>query len=222
MIDRILRPQRKHARAYVDDIVIFSRTLQEHEQHLQEVFQVLSDKNICLAPEKSFIGYPSVQLLGQRVNALGLATTDDKLRAITSLEFPRTLRQLETYLGLTGYLRQYIPHYAAIVKPLQLRKTLLNRGIRGTKANARKSASSRTSLSEPTPTELNSFHQLQSMFSRPSVLAHFDPKRQLYIDLDASKEFGFGAHVYHTKTATKTLKRQSRKAWNLYSFLADY
>lgn len=220
MIDRILRKQRLYDRAYVNDIVIFSNTFKEHLEHLRHVFNKLNQMGICLSPEKSYLAYPSVQLLGQRVNALGLATTDDKLKAITSLEFPRTLRQLETYLGLTGYLRQYIPHYAAIVKPLQLRKTLLNRGIRGTKSNARKRAPNRTNLTEPTPTELNAFHQLQTMFSRPSVLAHYDPKRQLYIDLDASKEFGFGAHIYHTKGTLAENKAPKQKQMKPILFLS--
>ena len=61
--------------------------------------------NIRLSPRKSFLGYPSVHLLGQKVDALGLATAADKLAAITNLSFPKSLSQLEKYLGLTGYLR---------------------------------------------------------------------------------------------------------------------
>ena len=46
-----------------------------------------------------------VTLLGQRVDLLGIITIEEKLRAVLSLDFPRTLKQLETYLGLVGYLR---------------------------------------------------------------------------------------------------------------------
>ena len=198
MIDRILRPFRRFCRAYVDDIVIFSSSLEEHVKHLNLVFGALARMNIHLAPKKSFLGYPSVQLLGQKVDALGLATAEDKLAAITSLAFPKTLSQLEKYLGLTGYLRQYIPHYAAIAKPLQLRKTYLTRSV-GVGGNARKKAAAHTHLTMPTPKELNAFHQLQKLFSSPTILHHHDEKRVLYIDLDASKEFGFGAHIYHSK-----------------------
>lgn len=151
-----------------------------------------------------FLGYPSVQLLGQRVDAFGLATAEAKLATIQNLDFPTTLTKLEHYLGLTGYLRQYIPHYAAIVKPLQRRKTLLNRTIT-VQGTARKRAAGRTGIAEPTPKELNAFHHLQRLFARPTLLAHFNLKRQLYINIDASKEFGFGAHVYHTKTDTESI-----------------
>lgn len=118
MIDRILRPYRHFCRAYVDDIVIFSSTLKDHLEHLRLVFSALSKMNIHLSPRKSFLGYPSVQLLGQKVDALGLATAEEKLIVIVNLSFPRTLAQLEKYLGLTGYLRQYIRHYVAIAKSL--------------------------------------------------------------------------------------------------------
>ena len=48
-----------------------------------------------------------------------------------------------------------------------------------------------------TPRELDAFQHLQSLFSRPSILTHFDPQRRFYIDMDASKEHGFGAYAYH-------------------------
>ncbi len=214
MIDRILRPFRHFCRAYVDDIVIFSSTLKEHLEHLRLVFSALSKMNIHLSPRKSFLGYPSVQLLGQKVDALGLATAEEKLAAISNLSFPRTLTQLEKYLGLTGYLRQYIAHYAAISKPLQLRKTFLNKSRQGMQGNARKRMASSTYLTVPTPKELNAFHQLQKSFASPTILHHFDEKLQLYVDLDASKEFGFGAHVYHSDsevTATESPKQKSQK-----------
>lgn len=101
-IDRVLRAQRKFARVYIDDIVIFSRTLQEHLLHLREVFDVLKTNNIFIKPGKAFIEYPSIRLLSQKVDSLGLVISEDKLAAIAKLKFPTSLRQLETYLGFTG------------------------------------------------------------------------------------------------------------------------
>ena len=57
----------------------------------------------------------------------------------------------------------------------------------------------RTSIEEPTFSELDSFHQLQGLFSRLIILIHYDLKHQLYVDIDASKEFGFKVHIYHMK-----------------------
>ena len=56
-IDRILRGHRGYARAYIDDIVIFSKTHEEHLKHLRAVFTELTDFNVCLSPKKSFLGY---------------------------------------------------------------------------------------------------------------------------------------------------------------------
>ena len=199
-IDRLLREYRHFARAYVDDIVVFSRTKAEHEAHLRKVFSVLGKNNISIKPTKAFLGYPSVSLLDQKVDSLGLATSEEKLKAIAKLRFPRTLRQLETYLGLTGWLRDYIAHYAGISKPLQDRKTeLLRNGP--TAGSARRAYSSKTRVQHPTAEELASFDALQAVLAKPSYLVHPDPKRQLFIDLDASKEFGFGAMLYYVKEA---------------------
>ena len=65
---------------------------------------------IILLPKKSFLAYPSVHLLEQRVDALGMATPEAKLAAITQLAFPSLLKDFKAYLGLTRYLKQYIPY----------------------------------------------------------------------------------------------------------------
>lgn len=197
-IDRLLRPCRAFARAYVDDIVILTKTLDEHLRHLSLIFSLFVKKGISIRPGKAFLGYPTVQLLGQKVNSLGLATAEEKLKAIACLTFPCTLRELETYVGLMDWLCQFVPHYAAVTKPLQERKTTLLKSAPKA-GNPRKSYATRTSLMEPNPTEIASFETLQSLLSKPTYLVHFDSAKQLYIDLDASKCFGFGAMVYHTK-----------------------
>src|SRR5205814_1265745 len=108
-------------------IVIFSRTLDDHLSHLYQLFSLLSQYNIVINPKKAYIGFPTIRLLGQKVSSLGLSTTQDKIEAIAKLDFPKNLKDLETYLGLTGWLRQYVPYYAYIAEPLQQRKTLLSR-----------------------------------------------------------------------------------------------
>ena len=155
--------------------------------HLRAVFDQLLIFNVCLSPKKSFLAYPSVQLLGQRVDALGLATDTDKLQAIAKLAFPRTLRHLDHYLGLTGYIRQYIPFYSGVAEPLQDRKKKLYTILRERQVsgNARKREAARTSVMEPTQEELNSFRMLQKLFTRPENLIHLDVTRILFIDLDA-------------------------------------
>lgn len=200
-IDHLLREYRQYAKAYVDDIVIFSKTLDEHLFHLRQIFGMLVANNISIKPEKAFVGYPTVYLLGQKVDSLGLATAEDKLKAIAGLRYPRNLQLLETYLGLTGWLRGSVPMYACIAKPLQELKTALLRGgpVAG---SARRKFSASTRLDSPTERETASFNTLQAMLVKPSYLVHADPSKRMSIDLDASKEFGIGAILYHVKEST--------------------
>lgn len=96
-IDAILRVYREFARAYVDDIVVFSHTLEEHIAHLHAVFQLLDSYGISLSLKKSFLGYPTVALLGQKVDAFGLTTAADKLETISKLDFPYSCRPGMSY-----------------------------------------------------------------------------------------------------------------------------
>lgn len=100
-MDRILRIY-KFARAYIDDVVVSSTTLEEHIVHLRTIFKLFAKFGILINPKKAFIGYPSVKLLGQKVDSFGLTTDEEKLIVIIKLVFPKNLSLLETYLGMTG------------------------------------------------------------------------------------------------------------------------
>ncbi|KAI1002601.1 hypothetical protein K3495_g5603 [Podosphaera aphanis] len=203
IIDTILRQER----AYIDDIVIFSRTFADHLRDLRSVFQKLTNHNIHLSPKKCFLNYPSVALLGQKVDALGLASAEDKLRATLSLRFSATLKQLEYYLGLTSWLRQYIENYAKEAAPLQARKIRLNTELRANNhaGKNRKTKAAKMKILEVTLTEHQSFAILQESFRTASILVHFNPTQQLYADLDASG-VGMGAMIYHSTIDPPTQK----------------
>ncbi|KAI0996230.1 hypothetical protein K3495_g11949, partial [Podosphaera aphanis] len=207
IIDTILRNERDFARSYIDDIVIFSKTFDDHMNHLKAVFQKLKAHRIHLSPKKCFLSYPSVALLGQKVDALGLSSATDKLEAIRNLRFPRTLKQLEYYLGLTSWLRQYIHNYAQISAPLQSRKVRLNAELKAmnTTGTNRKRKVAKTAILDVTPDELNSFQGLQKAFQNPAMLVHFNPEQRLYADLDASGK-GMGAMVYHSTKDPPSIK----------------
>jgi hypothetical protein len=133
--------------------------LKEHIRHQRSVFTLFVKSGISVNPSKAFLGYPSVQLLGQKADLLGLWTAEDKLKAVTKLSLPTLLSQLETYLGMTGWLRNYIAYYAAIAKPLQDRKTamLANSPKSG---EQRKRFARRNHLNESTEIEKAAFKPL--------------------------------------------------------------
>jgi hypothetical protein len=196
-IDLNLEEFREFCRAYVDDLVIASEDLDEHLIHLELVFQRLEDMNVKLEPTKVYIGFPSVKLLGQRVDAFGLSTPEERIAAIQKIAFPKTLRELEIYLGLTSWFRHYVEKYAEHAAPLERRKTALLKGgpIEG---RARRQYALTTAMLDPTEAEIQAFQHLQKAFSKPLFLTHFDPTKHLYLDIDASRIL-FGVMVFHTK-----------------------
>ncbi|KAI7082862.1 hypothetical protein KC356_g8024 [Hortaea werneckii] len=152
------------------------RSLDDHIAHLPRVFSEFQEMNLTMSAKKTF-GFPSIELLGQDVDGMGLSTSQEKLDAIA--------KDVEHYLGLTGWRRSYIPYYAALCEPLQACKKRIFKSAPAS-AHARKSFAG-TSLVGP-PDDLRKYFQaLQSAFARPSMLHHFDRARPLYIHVDASK-----------------------------------
>ena len=109
---------RAWARAYVDDIICRARSLSDLLKNLRIFFNIFLEYSISIKPTKSFLNYPDVGLLGQRVNTLGLTMSEENFRTIKHLTYPKTLGALEYYLGLNGYLCNYIHFYAQLAAPL--------------------------------------------------------------------------------------------------------
>lgn len=130
---------------YVDDVIIFSRSLNNHLRHLQEVLQRLMKSGLTLQVSKCHFAYASIKALGHRVSRLGLATDDDKIEAVRNMELPRTLSDLETALGFFNYYRQFVRGFAYITLPLEDMKTRLLKGV-PVKGRPRKKHASKTIL----------------------------------------------------------------------------
>jgi hypothetical protein len=193
-MDKKLRHMRNYVRCYIDDIVVHSRTFDDHLRHLHEVFQILHDTGLYLSPAKCHLGYHSVKLLGRLVDRLGLSTLKKRADAIQSLVFPKTLQQLESFIGSANYNRIHVPYYAALVAPLeQLKRDLLRPAPK--KGRHRKQFSAKCSLENPTPKQLASFQALKDALAGPNTLIHFDGAIPLVIRIDASKERGYGAMI---------------------------
>ncbi|KAL8369548.1 hypothetical protein RB595_000061 [Gaeumannomyces hyphopodioides] len=198
-MDKELRPHSSYATAFIDDIIIFSDSEEEHLKHLDAIFALFAERNIGLAGKKSFLCYSSVVLLGFQVDALGLHTTEARMEAVKALRFPRNLAQLEKWIGFTSWLRHLIPRYSKRTRLLQARKTELNKIGRESgdmkEGNKRKAFTNSTTW-VPTAEEVAEFEDLKEALSQPTSLYHHDPSRLLIIQLDASKEVGFSAIVF--------------------------
>jgi transposase InsO family protein len=104
--------------AYVDDIIIYSKTVDEHRERLRIVFQRLRDAGLKLKPSKCFLLQKSVGFLGHIVSEEGIEANPDKICAIVQWPIPLCVRDVRAWLGLTGYYRRFVKDYAQIVQPL--------------------------------------------------------------------------------------------------------
>ena len=103
---------------YIDNIIVYSKSYNEHLAHLDQVLQAVKEAQITLSPKKCHFTYTSILLLGQKVSHLGLSTHAEKVKAITELVVPSNVCTLQSFLGMAVYFLHYIPGYASKASPL--------------------------------------------------------------------------------------------------------
>ena len=99
---------------YLDDIIIFSRTWEEHLEHLEEVFEQLKHADLKIKHSKCKFFKSIVHYLGYLVSVIGVQSLPEKLEAIKKLLAPINVDELWQFLGITGFYRKCVPFYADI------------------------------------------------------------------------------------------------------------
>ena len=103
---------------YLDDIIVFSSTIEEHIERLRKVFVRLREHGLKLKPSKCQLFKTSVHYLRHVVSAEGITTDPAKISAVKAWPEPRCKNDVRSFLGITGYYRRFIHHYAKIAGPL--------------------------------------------------------------------------------------------------------
>ncbi|GMF52310.1 unnamed protein product [Phytophthora fragariaefolia] len=103
---------------YLDDICIFSKSMDEHVRHLRQVCEVLRANKLYARPDKGDFGQSSVDFLGHTISVDGLHVDSRKTRAIAEWPETSSVKELQRFLGLAGYYRRFINPFAALVLPL--------------------------------------------------------------------------------------------------------
>ena len=103
---------------FVDDCCIYSPTWADHIRDLDRVFSRFAEARISLKLSKCFFGQRDVRYLGLRLSADGHGTDPAKLQAVRDMVAPKNHAELQSVMGLLGYYRPYIPHFADIAEPL--------------------------------------------------------------------------------------------------------
>ena len=158
----------KFTMGYLDDIIFFSRTKEDHLQHLEEIFERLKKAGLKLKLQKCSFIKKHIQCLGHLISDKGIQPLPEKLESIRNMPTPQTAKQVKQFLGLVRYCRKFGPHFADISRPL----------TKLTKKN------------EPynwTTECVKCFHMLKNYLQEAPILWYPDPEAEYMLYTDVSK-----------------------------------
>ena len=156
------------AMGYLDDIIIFSKTEEEHLQHLEEIFEWLQKAGLKLKVQKCSFFKKHIQYLGHLISDEGIQPLPEKLESIVKMPVPQNAKQVKQFLGLVGYYRKFVPHFSDIARPLT-QLTRKNEGFNWS-------------------TECDKcFHMLKDYLQEAPILRYPDPTANYILYTDASK-----------------------------------
>uniref|UniRef100_A0A3B1JQK1 Gypsy retrotransposon integrase-like protein 1 n=2 Tax=Astyanax mexicanus TaxID=7994 RepID=A0A3B1JQK1_ASTMX len=188
----------KEVLVFLDDLIVFSDTIEEHEKRLLHVLSRLKEYGLKLSLEKCKFFQASVRYLGHVVSEDGVETDPEKIEALKTWPSPMNLKELRSFLGFAGYYRRFIQNYSKIVKPLNdltagyppLRKTYKQKETNGEYFKPREPFGKRW-----TDTCQTAFETIIDKLTTAPVLGFANPKLPYVLHTDASTT-GLGAALY--------------------------
>lgn len=188
----------KQALVFLDDLIIFSSTLEEHGERLMRVLNQLKEFGLKLSPGKCRFFQTSVKYLGHIVSEKGIETDPDKVAALKTWPKPNNLKELRTFLGFCGYYRRFVKDYSKIVKPLNELTAgypPLRKHSKIT-VNPAKYLNPKDSFGDRwTPACQAAFDAIIEKLTTTPILGFADPKLSYILHTDAST-LGLGAALY--------------------------
>ena len=158
---------------YLDDILIYSSEVSDHWRHVRQVLQRLKEFQLYVNLKKCAFATTEVEFLGFVVSTEGVRMDEERIRTIKEWPKPKTYRELQVFLGFVNFYRRFIYQYSRIAGPL----TGLLKGSKGGKKSG--------PFEWPESAEL-SYRHLRDIFMSAPLLIHYDPKKKIRMETDAS------------------------------------
>ena len=157
---------------FLCDILVYSRSVEEHAEHLRKVLHKLREYRLYSKASKCEILKTSLEVLGHEVTVDGMAPTEHKLKAVREWERPKDVTSLRSFLGFTNYYRRYVQGYAHVANPLT---ELTKKGV----------------PFQWGPYQRRAFAQLKDALCTAPILQYPDPSFPYVVVTDAS-QFAIG------------------------------
>jgi len=171
--------------SYIDDILIYSKNLEEHRVHVKKVLERLKKNGLYVKLSKCEFETNETTFLGHIISDKGIAMDPAKVKAIKEWPIPTNVTEVQSFIGLCNYYRRFIPSFANIAKPLH---NLTKKGVNfdwSTEYN-------------------NAFEVLKDAFTKEPILVHANPDLEFIVETDASN-FAIGAVLSQRQPVTNEL-----------------
>src|SRR4051812_36179714 len=175
---------------YLDDILVYSKNEEEHAEHLRLILQKLREHKLYAKYSKCEFWLPKVTYLGHVISKDGIAVTPERIQAILDWTPPKTVKQVQSFLGLASYCCCFVENFSKIARPLT---NLLHKGVKF----------------EWTDKCQESFQALKDKLTSPPVLAPPDTQKDFVIYCDASRQ-GLGCVLMQERKVIAYGSRQLR------------
>lgn len=170
--------------SYIDDILVASKSSEEHERHLRLLFDRLSCHGICINMAKCEFGALEVDFLGYRVSAHGILPLPQRVQTILDFPLPSNVEELRRFLGVINFYRRSLPGSASIQQPLfDICKSPKRRDKRKIEWNQ---------------ADIDAFNRLKGDLAEATLLAHPSPDLPLLLNVDAS-DHAIGASLQQVR-----------------------
>lgn len=187
----------KEVLIFLDDILIFADTFEQHIERLESVFFRLAQHNLKLKPSKCELFKTSITYLGHVISEKGISTDPEKTLAVENWPPPQNVKELRQFLGFVGYYRRFVKNYSKIVQPLNA--LLIGHS---TNKSFKQSKSKQKSSWIWGESQQTAFENVKQKLTEPPILAYADYSLPFILHTDASS-VGLGAVLYQKQNGVE-------------------